>query len=440
MKKSAKKNKGITLIALVITIIVLLILAGITIASLSGNNGILTRAADAKEKTNKEQTEEIIKIGLTEILMDKNLEKGTFEELLKAKFGTENIRTNYKYYIVKNNGYEVLIDINGNIIGETELEGIIKFPIPGNPEEEGFFRDKSTIDGEKEAWNNPIIPAGFRTIDTETSKWKENSNKRPTENAIKNGLVIQDKNKAEFVWVTVKNIEEMVGKDGPENKDYFGILYDFTSNTEYKAINTKRVKNGYREPDILEKDISQNITMESLQDEFNKMSISTEKYGGFYIGRYESSFINNENFGAIAPIKGKNVATADVPSANTWYGLYNKQKLYKVGEVKGGMIWGSQYDAMLRWLVENNIDVTSVIPKKGKAKNETLIAGNEPKDELCNIYDLLGSRREFTLEAFITNVRVYRSGYNSNSFSLNYRNTYDSTGSYCSTRATLYIP
>ena len=46
-----RKQKGITLIALVITIIVLLILAGITIASLSGENGILTRANDAKEKT-----------------------------------------------------------------------------------------------------------------------------------------------------------------------------------------------------------------------------------------------------------------------------------------------------------------------------------------------------------------------------------------------------
>ena len=45
-----KNNKGITLIALVITIIVLLILAGVSIAMLTGNNGILTRANDAKTK------------------------------------------------------------------------------------------------------------------------------------------------------------------------------------------------------------------------------------------------------------------------------------------------------------------------------------------------------------------------------------------------------
>ena len=53
IKVKAKNNKGITLIALVITIIVLLILAGVTIAALSGDNGILRRATEAKEQTNQ---------------------------------------------------------------------------------------------------------------------------------------------------------------------------------------------------------------------------------------------------------------------------------------------------------------------------------------------------------------------------------------------------
>ena len=46
-----RNQKGITLIALVITIIVLLILAGVSIAMLTGDNGILTRANEAKEDT-----------------------------------------------------------------------------------------------------------------------------------------------------------------------------------------------------------------------------------------------------------------------------------------------------------------------------------------------------------------------------------------------------
>ena len=65
-----KGNKGITLIALVITIIVLLILAGVTIAALSGDNGILRRATEAKEQTNQKNDEETEKIGGYESTID----------------------------------------------------------------------------------------------------------------------------------------------------------------------------------------------------------------------------------------------------------------------------------------------------------------------------------------------------------------------------------
>ena len=59
-------NKGITLIALVITIIVLLILAGVTIATLTGENGILTRASEAQIKTRIEQVREQVNLWNTE--------------------------------------------------------------------------------------------------------------------------------------------------------------------------------------------------------------------------------------------------------------------------------------------------------------------------------------------------------------------------------------
>ena len=51
MKKTFKNEIGITLIALVITIIVLLILAGVSIAMLTGENGVLTKATEAKDQT-----------------------------------------------------------------------------------------------------------------------------------------------------------------------------------------------------------------------------------------------------------------------------------------------------------------------------------------------------------------------------------------------------
>ena len=70
-----KKNKGITLIALVITIIVLLILAGVAIAMLSGENGILKKAAEAKIKTKEVQEDEetaLIDMELNTHFIEKN--------------------------------------------------------------------------------------------------------------------------------------------------------------------------------------------------------------------------------------------------------------------------------------------------------------------------------------------------------------------------------
>ena len=66
-----EKNKGITLIALVITIIVLLILAGVSIATLTGENGVLTKASEAEKETDITDTKEQIKIELMGKLDDK---------------------------------------------------------------------------------------------------------------------------------------------------------------------------------------------------------------------------------------------------------------------------------------------------------------------------------------------------------------------------------
>ena len=89
---NAKKNesKGITLIALVISIIVLLILAGVTIAALSGDNGILTRAKEAKEKTNTSDIIEEINLAIITSTTEKsgNIDK----EMLRKELENKNIK------------------------------------------------------------------------------------------------------------------------------------------------------------------------------------------------------------------------------------------------------------------------------------------------------------------------------------------------------------
>ena len=65
-----KGNKGITLIALVVTIIVLLILAGVSIAMLSGENGILQKASDAAVETRISSAKEIAVIDLADVIAE----------------------------------------------------------------------------------------------------------------------------------------------------------------------------------------------------------------------------------------------------------------------------------------------------------------------------------------------------------------------------------
>ena len=100
LRNTLRRNKGITLIALVVTIIVLLILAGISIAMLTGQNGILNRVADAKEKTEVAQKDEEEKMQGYESLIDQYT--GTIPEGLKvgsevtyAPSGTYNWQAKY---------------------------------------------------------------------------------------------------------------------------------------------------------------------------------------------------------------------------------------------------------------------------------------------------------------------------------------------------------
>lgn len=93
MKNTINKGKtsnssGITLIALVVTVIVLLILAGISIAMLSGDNGILKRATDAKENTGISQIQEQINLAYHSALVEGRgkVEKGTLETELTKEF------------------------------------------------------------------------------------------------------------------------------------------------------------------------------------------------------------------------------------------------------------------------------------------------------------------------------------------------------------------
>lgn len=115
-RKILKNSKGITLIALVITIIVLLILAAISIATLTGENGILTQANKAKTETDEKGALEEVQLEVKGSFdnngnYSSSLAKTNLENNLKATVadkGNGKLKVEYK-------GYTFNVDINGDV-------------------------------------------------------------------------------------------------------------------------------------------------------------------------------------------------------------------------------------------------------------------------------------------------------------------------------------
>lgn len=137
IRKMKQENKGITLIALVITIIVLLILVGITISTLTGENGILRKANTAKNKNTeiglKEQIEmaimasrvnENISINLNELENElskiEHVTKGNIEKLGNdGKLPWLVTAENYQYQILEDGTVETVK--NGIVLSKTQI-------------------------------------------------------------------------------------------------------------------------------------------------------------------------------------------------------------------------------------------------------------------------------------------------------------------------------
>ena len=267
----------------------------------------------------------------------------------------------------------------------------------------------------------------------------------------------------EFVWVPVDTLSNMAvvtsGTDANGNINYRGVLYNWgTDATGNTAYDWSADSTSFREPANLSgsydsKSKNSSWTSTLYQEEYNKMIKSVSQYGGFYVGRYEMS-LNSETKNAESKY-GATSANASDTDTNQWYGLYNRAKTYAPEnasqKVVSSMIWGSQYDAMLKWMKGNKINATSSSPTDlsigTTSKNTTRVTGGAnngqtvSKDKLSNIYDLLGNIREWTQEAISTAYRISRGGYYSGSYAPSSRtdNYPASTFSSYGSRLTLYI-
>lgn len=127
--KKQNQEKGITLIALVITIIVLLILAGITLNSIMGDDGILSNAKLASEKTKEEEFLEEVKLKIMryKIEVSANNAEGYLEEVIEdfeyVDSGTDSAG-DYDIFTYKNQNVKAYYDNNGSIVNVELFERV----------------------------------------------------------------------------------------------------------------------------------------------------------------------------------------------------------------------------------------------------------------------------------------------------------------------------
>ena len=282
-------NKGITLIALVVTIIVLLILAGISISMLTGQNGILTRAAESKEKTEEAEKQENVRI----------------------------------------QGYEDAVREYTDGLPKTD------YTKPYYPSSE-FFKK---------------------------------------EGDLSTGLVIQDKEGNQYVWVEVPktlyddesyNTETTNGDKKPNpgeeynENDYNNIEYCLKKYTkDYSNLNYK---------DVYAEDTTIQDKWFAGTEEYNtakqKMLKSVYENGGFWVGRYEAG-IEKESDVRTSNKEGITTVPNLIPvtKQNAYpYNYVTRTQAKVLAEKVGGekytssLMFGIQWDLMLKFIEEKEVE------------------------------------------------------------------------------------
>ena len=395
LQKNAKMS-GITLIALVVTIVVLLILAGITISLVFSENGIIAKAREAANKTNEAVINEQAQM---------NDVTAAMENMLNGTGGSTTPEEPEGCPAEEFEKWNGTSDEKVNAVQSTDTTPIT-VPVP-----KGYTASKVT--GETTVEDGFVIYEGEEEV---------NDANKDTAQTTRN----------QFVWVPVENPSEMYGRD--ENCKKWGKLYEFSYTgitpynwTEKDGVMSITSVTRAREPDVVTgKDGTEydavNINLQQagldasatadtfkaqLEKEFNSMIASVEKYGGFYIGRYETG-----NLSQVEAVVVKN--NSDIGS-QTWYTQYNKSKgVAANSNVTTTMIWGCQWDATLRWMYnsgdEEKKTYTYDSTGKGNYSRSKKATGSDPEYAVNNIYDMAGNVNDWVIEASNTTDRVQRGG------------------------------
>ena len=384
MKKNYLKQKGITLIALVITIAVLLILAAVSISALFGDSGIIDRAKEAQNETNQATERDKKEIKELSNWLDSKISKTTKKPLITDSDLTSNDRTT---------------------------------------------SESKTVIAEDKNGNQVVVPGGFK-ISGDSGE------------SVEQGVVIEDKEGNQFVWVPVSNINgdgsnKIKKDDGSEVEITLGRYtfatsspgtptiiqkgseYDQTTlaqatsgtlDTKYKVGNCWYELNGSRTSNESGGTDETNTTAKNLKDFIEK----TKTNKGFYIARYEASYGSGYNssgtdtatkFGNAKPLSKPSTANSTSSMDYTTGTLWNyitqpqaalvSQNMYKNDKyVESDLINSYAWDTAIVYIqAMGNENYANQKDGNGTLKNT-----GSTGDEKCKIFDMAGNELEWTTE------------------------------------------
>ena len=364
MKTKIKQEKGITLIALVVTIVVLLILAGVSVNALFGNSGIIEKAKEAQSKMDKATENDQKQIGELTNWLD-NQVNGT----------------------------------TGSDDNQTTLPKISTLV--------GTVVDKNTK--AEDAYGNKItIPKGFKVVAHGTvagsATYTYSGDNIP---AVQDGIVIENGTDGnQFVWVPVGTIKN---KNNTTNTITLG-RYEFDSNTGALKSNTPvqvasvenctqevTINTNYKELSVFRAGNSatdstaQNATARNLE-EFISTTLAN---GGYYIARFEASgtaskITSKYNQTVLGNITQPNAAKV----AREMYGeVKENNELVYASDLVNSYAWDTAIIFIQTYSTET--DASSYASQN---KSTSFANTGKSNDKYCNIFDMSGNAYEWTTE------------------------------------------
>ena len=382
-----KENHGITLVALVVTIVVLLILAGVSINLVIGQNGLINRAKEAAKNTtlasliDEVQTEiaaEQMKVKTMELL-NTNL-----KDVLDRYF--ENVPESY--YLKSDTVLKTKAEY-GNY--EIKLSEICSQDFSENETTDcTTYTDRNG--------NKAPVPTGF-TVSTVEG-----------ENLVDKGLVIkEDSTGNEYVWIPCS-------MDGSDKLQYQRTKWEVEADNGTDAWRDELTLTDsnvtYLKTDI-DNGINEEVSKE-IVNQINSEFASVKKYGGYYIGRYETGI--GENYMAVVQANKEPYAGTVNGNPTRWTEAYNLAKGIGAGTGATTYLCSSYaWDTAVNFIMNNgttnyatsrdnfneNWKDRQVVDSTGKEIKAKDIAQRLPTGRTTaksNIFDMGGNVTEFTTE------------------------------------------